>query len=1094
MTQNITSEFNVKSVELKDTNLIEASAGTGKTYSIAILVLRLILEKNLPLKEILMVTFTKAAVAELQGRIRKFIRMAFYYANGESINDSLIMDLVDLAINNKGKDNVLLALKQARMQLDETSIFTIHSFCQKSLNEFAFETGQLFDAEVIQEQGSLIEKAVNEFWRTKVTTLSTDILELLWESKLSRHEMMVTVRNVISGTLFDYDKSLDVEEIYQKWLELPARIEGAAQEFEELYNNTNEKNNRNQIKIIFNKRIDTVEKFRDKLIAKESDERIVDLFPTLLEKALEYKQVLEQQRQLPLQMKYFLYGMAADNTKEYVVRLKNDLSVFSFDDLINKMHEALCGPYKEQLVRVLQRKYKAAFIDEFQDTDEQQYDIFHTLFGSNAIVFYIGDPKQSIYGFRGADIDTYKKAATRVAHRYTMRQNFRSTPQLINAYNDLFLPVSNAFLDKEIKYEEVFSKNDFENIKKDGEDQKPVTLVSCDGAGDIPEQVAFNVLELLAGGYTIDGRKVKPSDIGILVRGKDKGMEIKRQLVKLNIPAITIDETLVLETLEAEILIYVLQAMLNANKANVNRALYNFLTNKTKEDLLNQMNDTDLNKFIELKQVWNNIGIYGALQNFLKHYNVYDHLFSTNKQSAERSISNILQIMELLHKQEVQAQPSQEELISWLINGNKQNVQNSEDYTQRLESDEDAVQIVTIHKSKGLAYNIVFAPTLELTTTCYFDTYQYKKPNESNYYFAFTQKRKGNQYYEEQTRKENVRLLYVALTRAVFKCFIYESGKSKSTLAPFLVNINSQSGVEQTTKQSKPGLIYKRTSSEINGSVREFSNSIKNNWQYTSFSGLNNLHSYSEYKKYNGADDYDQFVFEQMPKGAIAGDFLHELFENTDFTQSNFNSEITHVGRKYPAIFKLEHQILYHELLEHTLHANLPIDDFSLSSLSAKDKLVEMEFYFDLQKLQTSDLNKLLKNNGVHYFGPVDGLMHGFIDLVFRHNGKYYILDWKSNYLGSSLSDYSSDKLDQAIRANNYHLQYLIYTVALKRYLEQQISDFNYDEHFGGVIYMFLRGCRAEQDTGVFYDKPEHELIEKMDSVFGKLPVRHDLA
>ena len=183
---NNLQEFNVKSVPLLGTNLIEASAGTGKTYSIAILVLRLILEKEMLLKQILMVTFTKAAVAELEGRVRKFIRAALNFAQSGIKTDELINTLIKNSIEKKGAEKIISLLKDARMQLDETSIFTIHSFCQNTLNEFAFETGQLFNSVVVEDQSTLVEKVSNEFWRKKITTLDLDLLLLLKNKGLSR--------------------------------------------------------------------------------------------------------------------------------------------------------------------------------------------------------------------------------------------------------------------------------------------------------------------------------------------------------------------------------------------------------------------------------------------------------------------------------------------------------------------------------------------------------------------------------------------------------------------------------------------------------------------------------------------------------------------------------------------------------------------------------------------------------------------------------------------------------------------------------------------------------------------------------------------
>src|SRR5690554_3381820 len=205
--------FVASDVPLSGSNLIEASAGTGKTYSIAILVLRLILEQKLSIKKILMVTFTKAAVAELEERIRLFVRIAYKIADKEEIEDPTIKLLVDRAIVQWGEEEVIELLKEAKLLLDETSVMTIHSFCQKTLNEFAFETNQLFGAETLQDTSSLIQDEVNRFWRERVTTLNPMLLKFLKEEKfkkegdrLSRKVLVKFIETQLNGQRYiDYD-------------------------------------------------------------------------------------------------------------------------------------------------------------------------------------------------------------------------------------------------------------------------------------------------------------------------------------------------------------------------------------------------------------------------------------------------------------------------------------------------------------------------------------------------------------------------------------------------------------------------------------------------------------------------------------------------------------------------------------------------------------------------------------------------------------------------------------------------------------------------------------------------------------------------
>ncbi|HZG26000.1 MAG TPA: UvrD-helicase domain-containing protein, partial [Chitinophagaceae bacterium] len=212
--------FDASKVDLQHTNLIEASAGTGKTYSIAILVLRLVLEKNLSIKEILMVTFTKAAVAELEERIRAFIRKAYKVSFGEKIDDATITELVQRIISASSPREVQEQLREAVLFLDETSVLTIHSFCQLTLTEFAFETNQLFGAETLQDNGAVIDDEVNKFWRENITTIPTELLKFLIDGGLTRDTIKQVVKEHLKGkTYFNYQKDKQYsfcEEDHQK--------------------------------------------------------------------------------------------------------------------------------------------------------------------------------------------------------------------------------------------------------------------------------------------------------------------------------------------------------------------------------------------------------------------------------------------------------------------------------------------------------------------------------------------------------------------------------------------------------------------------------------------------------------------------------------------------------------------------------------------------------------------------------------------------------------------------------------------------------------------------------------------------------------
>ena len=1088
--------FNVQTVKLESSNLIEASAGTGKTFSIAILVLRLIVEKNLDIKQILMVTFTKAAVAELEGRVREFIREAYRYSqNPLHKTDTLIQAIVDNGIKISNKTIVIDRLKGASLFLDETSIFTIHSFCQKTLSEFAFETHQLFGTELLDNQTVIIEKATNKYWRKYISTLSVEKLELLHSIGLSKTGLTEVVSKALRGKKFIYKNNLAFDEYFEKTFVKAELVKNLQKEFVDYFQNSEERKplhiekSGKYAKNAFFKLSNKPEAFLEMLIKKREANYVSKAFPHLLEKALNYTNSQEELTENLQHLLYYLYGTAIKIVEEQIAKTKHRLSLMVFDDLIVNLHKAVKGEQEDLLKAELQKKYKAVFIDEFQDTDQLQYEIFDTLFGKSSILFYIGDPKQAIYSFRGADIDTYKKAAASTNEAFTMDKNFRSTPNLIQAMNSFFSLIENPFLDDKIKYEIVSNGKPTKELQLDGKAEKPLAYMTCSNKDEIAKQLALHILNLLQNNYTIEERKIIPSDIGVLVRSKNDGIKIKKALNKLGIPSVTIDDAKVLESSEAHSIFYLLKASLEPSRANINRALLSSLTSIDKQTLLSGDLETDIIHFKNIETEWRQNSVLGAISLFIKLYQVKSNLLGEHDKNGERILTNIFQIMELLHRKELENKLLPEELLNQFHNIIEGEDTQGDEYTQRIESDDDAVKIVTIHKSKGLSYNIVFAPFLDLQSKAKkeYTFLEYKNDTKASCFSMYkTEEEIG--LYEFQNEQENRRLLYVALTRAVYKNYIfhntYHTG-GRGTIMQFIKALNPSPYFEALKelpatdeklpqveiKEKKPAEIFKRT--------------LARNWSVLSYSRLSDAHiSFSAQEKDNWESPYDEFVFAKLPKGPVAGNFLHDLFENSDFTSDSFHKTITDISKKYSAIFDETELDNYNKLIEQVLNANYAPEGFKLSELTNSQKLPELEFYFNLSNFSTSKIQKISDLIDIESSKITQGMMYGFIDLFFEYKGKYYILDWKSNFLGNTQEDYSSDQLSLAMRGNNYHLQYLIYTIAVKRFLSLKLPNFSYEKHFGGVLYVFLRGCRENQSQSIFYTKPKEELIEALDLLF----------
>ncbi|RYG36465.1 MAG: hypothetical protein EOO01_30795, partial [Chitinophagaceae bacterium] len=476
------------------------------------------------------------------------------------------------AMENGKAPEVRKRLKEAVLFLDETSIMTIHSFCQKVLTEYAFETGQIFGAEALEDMSSLLDEEVKKFWRKHIATLQPELLLALKEKKFSQENIINVVKDYLCGKrYFHYDEkecyALDQDEQSSWCHELLPNL-GAERRTKKLiseYYDTHkieiaaatEKIKNARAKENMRARIKNKQEFIDFFWQNEQDYlKNYEELSTLRTKG---KAELEQLETCISTVISRIYCLAISQIKESVIKYKAQNNLLSFDDMIVNLEKALQKENCDPLVETLQNKYRAVFIDEFQDTDKLQYQIFSKVFSKDTILFYIGDPKQSIYGWRKADLQTYFKARSEVQQRYTMNRNFRSSPRLIDAMNVFFQPVEDfdtfcyqSAEDNNNEKRIVYHKVQFPEDKQMGELYvgeelvAPITIFKDRKEDDVFETVAAEIVHLLEKGFLDKkGRKekVKPSDIGILVRKNEQAADIKKVLARYRIPAVTIDES-----------------------------------------------------------------------------------------------------------------------------------------------------------------------------------------------------------------------------------------------------------------------------------------------------------------------------------------------------------------------------------------------------------------------------------------------------------------------------------------------------------------------------------------------------------------------
>ena len=724
-------------VHEKKIRLIEASAGTGKTYSISNLYLQYILEGQ-KVEEILVVTFTKAATKELKDRLRANLAKAFSGDVDETMQDILSY------YEDKNCD-VKALLERAILNFDQSAIFTIHGFCQRMLKENAFESGALFDEELISSDKELIEEVVNDFWREenypegKNLNLSRgELLSLLsgynGQKIVVAHELNLNERQAVLDRFKElFDESSDAiyadleatkllsqskAKPYYKDL-LPKYFSDLKQvahgEFSSEYLKT--------LKLFCQSSIDA-----GKLKKASEDDLQYELF--------QVAEALYQYFTASTAKKYFI-----DTALEKLKAVKARLNVISQDDLIKNLHEVIeleagDGPLHKRI----RKKYKVALVDEFQDTDTKQYEIFNSLFGrkSGEHSFYmIGDPKQSIYAFRGADIFSYLQAKEDAHEKLTLNKNYRSETGMVQAVNKFFSSKgkeeSFAFPSNDgqvgISFEEVDVQGKEKLLKIDGEpaalqlrwwereDGQP--LAKTNAMDFFTQNVCSEIVRLL--NMSQDGKayfekdgdreKVKPGDFAILTNNHKQARSLLRSLNKKNIPAVIAKSGNVFDSKEAKDLLRFLNAVIEPKDSFITPLLLSSFFTFTGDDLRQRTEKENLDFLSELmdyQKDWSRKGFLRSIQSFMLRHRVKEEIL--RRSGGERSLSNFMQVLELLHEVEQEEGFGLTSLSRFLSEKIHSDDKDDERYEQRLETDAEAVQIMTIHKSKGLEFPIVFVP------------------------------------------------------------------------------------------------------------------------------------------------------------------------------------------------------------------------------------------------------------------------------------------------------------------------------------------------------------------------------------------------
>jgi exodeoxyribonuclease V beta subunit len=1198
----MTDQFDLLNSPLGGTILIEASAGTGKTYTISGLFLRLILEEKYDVAEILVVTFTEAATAELKERIRNRLGEAVRVFSGEASDDVFLSGLADKHGDSK---MALDSLREALRSFDQAAIFTIHGFCRRMLAENAFESGSLFDTELIADLSPLKREVSDDFWRRHFYRASPLFVNYAIRSHFTPDKLYRLLSNAsfrsglkIIPDVGIFDSSGEEREylacfdtVCSVWQSSRDDVEKLLMEDEGLNRTRYGKSkitlwlqsmdtylsaSGNQIEPGNWFKKFTAEEIRGS-VKKDStppEHAFFELCEDLYERQKILKDVFEN-RLLGLKREFF------SHVDREFARRKTEKNVLSFDDLLFKLHNALEEQTDDELARSIRAKFKAALIDEFQDTDPVQYAIFKKVFGTDHnVLFLIGDPKQAIYSFRGADIFTYIEAAQDAEARYTLDRNWRSGPDLIRAVNTIFTEAVNPFVYRDISYNSTVPGLEHNGESSGGEDhvgapfhiwfvdahktaqsEKPLTKTAAREL--IPKAVAGEISRLLKPDHgnrvTIGGKPLREEDIAVLVRKNIEARLMQGALSAVGIPSVLCSSGNIYDSHEALEIERLLSGLADPNNENlIKGALSTHIFGMSGEELNDLMNDETaweqrLLSFRHYHDAWHKHGFVRMFRSLIETENVIPRLMSLH--DGERRTTNLLHLSEVLHQASLENNLSMAGLLQWFSDKRDSSATDGEENQLRLESDENAVKLVTVHKSKGLEYPVVFCPFL-------WDGSKIRNPKNP---FLFHDEENGRRltldlgsgdmdrnrtFAEQEQLAENMRLLYVALTRAKERCYlVWGRFNEAETSAPAYLfhhgdKRDDENVIEKTEKHFKTlndetlfndlkhirdmsqGAIslcdmpirdreksLSRNERDVELTCRTFSVPIDREWRLVSFSSLISgrpqdwevadrdtilMHDTND-------DSGDDNMLEEsetpgifsFPRGATAGTCLHDILEHLDFTTCTGTSIKEMVGDKLAAYgFDSAWNDTICGMIRNIVTAPLEPERsyLTLSSIRNEDRLTELEFYFPLKSISTRGLNRLFEKYTESLpvrgfperierlnFAPARGFMRGFIDMVFGFEGRYYLVDWKSNYLGNRVNDYGENAMAAAMEKEFYTLQYYIYTMALHQYLRLRLPGYDYERHFGGIFYVFLRGVDPlNPHVGIYRERPPEELIGEL--------------
>jgi exodeoxyribonuclease V beta subunit len=1169
--------------------LIEASAGTGKTWNIGLIYLRLLLECDLRAEQILVTTFTDAAAQELRERLRRrlieaerLLQTASFDPTAE--DSSLESYLAWLCQDDDSHRRALRKIQLARADLDRAPVSTIHALCQRIQRDYPLESGAAFANDKLFDEQQLLRECVEDFWRRRYLVGEVDPREAALLLK-SGPEGLLRDLGVLSNSL---DARIEAGGLAEQQRQIAAlRAPEAVAELQRLAND----------KTCYSSRKTALSNRLHKVAAalRDNDE---DELIAALDNAFDPTKILEQEAPTSagalnahplivalqalrplLQLRVVLtrgavLAAAAGFCREEMPRRARLRHVLTFSMLIDAVYQRLCGEQADEvLADRLFDAFPVALIDEFQDTDQRQFAIFDRIYRDRGTLVMIGDPKQAIYSFRGGDIAAYLRASQQAGQRFSLATNHRSSRALVQAFNAWYAETDGGFAHPQIRYQPVSAAGTADE-KPWTVDGRPVTqaLVIHPFRGDAQDRhgrplssltaldalalddCANRIAELLNDPQQqIDEHRITPGDIAVLLSTNQQIVALRARLIARAVPCVGSGRGNIFSGEVASELALILHAVLHADD---DQAVRGALSTRLLGAGLQQFNawqaspgsfERELERFEAWRMRVRNRGVLSLIEALLAERATA----LLAQPEGERVLTDLRHLGELLAAEEA-ARQGLDGLYAWFLEmrqaGEDGDADAAEDRQLRIESDARRVQLLTIHASKGLEFPIVFLPLIWRVG----DRSGARAPSVLRHHDETGRRcvdlgsadfvdHRGAHFREEL--EERMRLLYVAMTRAVHGVHVYwvdrgerpgddQHAWQSAAVDRLILHAQRQLGLDEG-EASLPSLVERlagmRLSAPFSGRTVHYAPTTDAPAPRATQTPLPRsrafqwLHSFSGLTRHAVAavvlDDGAAADEARTDEDAIVGEHLDaaedpRLLALYPWRGPRFGDAVHHVlelagpGAAWPGQRQLlstqlaaqaiqPHEVSPEEMLERigrlidrARQADIG-DGLRLIDVQPEQRIVEFEFQFPVRQVSLARLRQLCLDHGEARVVPasldattLNGMLTGFADLIIEWDGRFHVLDYKTNWLGAHLRDYQGASLAAAMNEHHYPLQALLYTVALHRYLRQRMDGYVAERQLGESRYLFIRALGLEPGLGVWRHRWPVALIEALDDAF----------